>query len=377
MNTLEILLGKRWILKSREKELYYRMKDEIGTVKRFLTEKLGYQVIVNPYLIKIEKIPAEPENWMGILDFKDVLDYAFLCYVLMFLEDKELEEQFVLSELTEYVQGQCRDRAVDWTIYQHRQSLIRVLKFCVQCGIVKVTDGAESDFARDYTSEVLYENTGASRYFMKSFTRDIMAYESPEDFKKEEWIDVDEEKGIVRRQRVYRSLLMSVGMDRTDQTEADFDYIRKYRNMVEGELAELFDCELQIHKTSAFLILGENCQLGRCFPEENTLSDIALLCFGLIREEIEKGEILVPADEKIRISREKWERILEDCKQRYSSGWIKSYREMTTKEFLRAVTEYLEELEFIRIEENQVFFHKAVGKLEGRYPEDFTGGNKK
>ena len=54
MNALEILLGRRWILKSRDRELYYRMKDEAPAIKKFLTEKLGYQMIVNPYLIKIE-----------------------------------------------------------------------------------------------------------------------------------------------------------------------------------------------------------------------------------------------------------------------------------------------------------------------------------
>ena len=59
MNALEILLGRRWILKSRDRELYYQVKDQLGAVKRFLTEKLGYQVIVNPYLIKAEKMPAK------------------------------------------------------------------------------------------------------------------------------------------------------------------------------------------------------------------------------------------------------------------------------------------------------------------------------
>jgi uncharacterized protein (TIGR02678 family) len=371
MNTLEILLSRRWILKSKEKELYYQVKDELGSVKKFLTEKLGFQVIVNPYLIKVEKIPAEPENWMGIHDFKDVLDYVFLCYVLMFLEDKEMEEQFVLSELTEYVQSRCHDRAVDWTVYQHRQSLIRVLKYCVVCGMLSVTDGAEQDFARDYTSEILYENTGASRYFMKNFTRDIMDYKEPEDFQGQEWIGVKEDRGIVRRQRVYRTLLMSACMDKREDNEEDFAYIRNYRNMVQGELSELFDCELQIHRTSAFLILGEGCQLGRCFPEENTLSDIALLCFGMIREKIEKGSIAVPADERIAVSREEWEGILEECKERYGNGWIKTYREKTTGEFVREMTGYMEEMEFIRVEENMVWIRKIVGKIVGEYPADF------
>ena len=76
MRPIETLLSKRWILKSREKELYYQMKDEVGKIKGFLTEKLGYPVIVNPHLIKIEKIPASPENWMGIQEFTDKIEYV-------------------------------------------------------------------------------------------------------------------------------------------------------------------------------------------------------------------------------------------------------------------------------------------------------------
>lgn len=375
MNALEILLGKRWILKSKEKELYYQIKDELGSVKKFLTEKLGFQVIVNPYLIKVEKIPAQPENWMGIHAFKEVLDYVFFCYVLMFLEDKESEEQFVLSELTEYVQGQCRDRTVDWTLYQHRQSLIRVLKYTVSCGILQVTDGNEMDFAKDSAGEILYENTGVSRYFMKNFTRDIMAYSTPQEFQVEEWIDVKEDRGIVRRQRVYRSLLMSMGMKKNEQNEEDFAYIRNYRNMVQGELSELFDCDLQIHRTSAFLVLGENCQLGRCFPEENTLSDITLLCFRLLQKEIEQGNISVPKDEQIFISREVLERVIENCKNLYGSGFIKTYREKTTAEFIREIKNYMEELEFIRETDAGVYLNPVIGKIAGEYPKDFGGKN--
>ncbi|HBA96832.1 MAG TPA: TIGR02678 family protein, partial [Lachnospiraceae bacterium] len=45
------------------------------------------------YLIKLEKTMTKPENWMGILEFKEKTEYIFLCLVLMFLEDKEPEEQ--------------------------------------------------------------------------------------------------------------------------------------------------------------------------------------------------------------------------------------------------------------------------------------------
>ena len=371
MNALEILLGRRWILKSRDRELYYQVKDQLGAVKRFLTEKLGYQVIVNPYLIKAEKMPAKPENWMGILEFHHKIEYVFFCIVLMFLEEKEAEEQFVLSELTEYIQGQYREEQVDWTIYSFRRHLIKVLKYCVSCGILNVDDGNEESFARDDSSEVLYENTGVSRYFMKNFTQDIMGFSSPEDFQKEEWIGVDEDRGIVRRQRVYRRLLMTMGMYRDPETEEDFAYVKNFRNMIQGELSEFLDCELHVHRSGAFLILGEDCRMGRCFPEENTLSDIVLLVNSLIGEKIQEGKIVPGAEEQILLPREAFLGILEECRERYSRGFIKTYREMTTKEFCQEVLSYMKELSLIEERRGDIWVSGAAGKIAGQYPKDF------
>ena len=371
MNALEILLGRRWILKSRDRELYYQVKDQLGAVKRFLTEKLGYQVIVNPYLIKAEKMPAKPENWMGILEFHHKIEYVFFCIALMFLEEKEAEEQFVLSELTEYIQGQYREEQVDWTIYSFRRHLIKVLKYCVSCGILNVDDGNEESFARDDSSEVLYENTGVSRYFMKNFTQDIMGFSSPEDFQKEEWIGVDEDRGIVRRQRVYRRLLMTMGMYRDPETEEDFAYVKNFRNMIQGELSEFLDCELHVHRSGAFLILGEDCRMGRCFPEENTLSDIVLLVNSLIGEKIQEGKIVPGAEEQIVLPREAFLGILEECRERYSRGFIKTYREMTTKEFCQEVLSYMKELSLIEERRGDIWVSGAAGKIAGQYPKDF------
>ena len=352
------------------------MKDEAPAIKKFLTEKLGYQMIVNPYLIKIEKRPAKPENWMGILEFHDKIEYVFFCMILMFLEEKEAMEQFVLSELTEYIQGQYQEEQIDWTVYQYRRHLIKVLKYCVNSGILDVDDGSEENFAKDGSNEVLYENTGASRYFMRNFTQDIMGYTKPEDFQKEEWIDVDEDRGIVRRQRVYRQLLMTMGMYKNEQNEEDFAYIRNQRNLVQSDFEEYLDCELHVHRTSAFLILSQDCRMGRCFPEENTISDVILLVNGMICEKIEEGEIVPAADERIFIPREMFTGILESCKELYGRGFIKTYREMTTGEFCENVKNYMLELGLIR-EEKDIWLSPAVGKVIGKYPEEFmkNGGS--
>ena len=374
MKPLEVLLSKRWILKNRDKELYYQLKDEIGKSRDFLTEKLGYQAIVTPNLIKLEKIPAYAQNWMGIQKFSDHLEYIFLCMILMFLEERDLGEQFVLSMLTEYIQGNIKEEQIDWTIYSYRRHLVKVMKYCVKVGILEIDDGSEDNFMKSDEGEVLYQNTGASRYFMKNFSRDISDYQKQEDFLKEEWIGMNEDRGIIRRQRVYRSLLMSPGIYLNDDTEEDFAYVRHYRGMIQEELNRFFDCELQVHKTSAFLVMGEDSNLGKSFPEENTLSDIVLLWCGLFRQKINDGDIEVPVGEDIVISTQQFVAISEECKRRYGNGWIKTYREMTMGEFCNKLKEYMIIMEMIKEIYDQIMVYPIVGKVEGCYPKDFKGG---
>ena len=374
MKPLEVLLSKRWILKNRDKELYYQLKDEIGKSRDFLTEKLGYQAIVTPNLIKLEKIPAYAQNWMGIQEFSDHLEYIFLCMILMFLEERDSGEQFVLSMLTEYIQGNIKEEQIDWTIYNYRRHLVKVMKYCVKVGILEIDDGSEDNFMKSDEGEVLYQNTGASRYFMKNFSRDISDYQKQEDFLKEEWIGMNEDRGIIRRQRVYRSLLMSPGIYLNDDTEEDFAYVRHYRGMIQEELDRFFDCELQVHKTSAFLVMGEDSNLGKSFPEENTLSDIVLLWCGLFRQKINDGDIEVPVGEDIVISTQQFVAISEECKRRYGNGWIKTYREMTMGKFCNKLKEYMIIMEMIKEIYDQIMIYPIVGKVEGCYPKDFKGG---
>lgn len=374
MKPREVLLSKRWILKNRDKELYYQLKDEIGKSRDFLTEKLGYQAIVTPNLIKLEKIPAYAQNWMGIQEFSDHLEYIFLCMILMFLEERDLGEQFVLSMLTEYIQGNIKEEQIDWTIYSYRRHLVKVMKYCVKVGILEIDDGSEDNFMKSDEGEVLYQNTGASRYFMKNFSRDISDYQKQEDFLKEEWIGMNEDRGIIRRQRVYRSLLMSPGIYLNDDTEEDFAYVRHYRGMIQEELNRFFDCKLQVHKTSAFLVMGEDSNLGKSFPEENTLSDIVLLWCGLFRQKINDGDIEVPIGEDIVISTQQFVAISEECKRRYGNGWIKTYREMTMGEFCNKLKEYMIIMEMIKEIYDQIMVYPIVGKVEGCYPKDFKGG---
>ncbi|MBQ3513150.1 MAG: TIGR02678 family protein [Lachnospiraceae bacterium] len=373
MNVLEELMNHRYILKSKEREKYYRIKDELGNVKEFITEKLGYRIISNGMLIKLEKLPGEAQSWMGIDGFGSEMEYVFFCLVLMFLEDKEAEEQFVLSQLTEYVKAQYPGGSIEWTVYEHRRKLIRVIKFCMQQDLFYSNDGSEDGFATNLETEALYENTGVSKYFTRNFTQDISEFGKIEDFFQSDWMDMDEDRGIVRRQRVYRKLLLSMGVYKEKEQDEDFNYIRHYRGVIESDLEKLLDCQLQVHKSSAYLLLGEEGNLGKVFPGNNSISDAILLFFYEIQKRAKDETLSININETILVSEVECKQLMKECKEKYNAGFAKKYREMSEEEFVKVVMEEMEQYGMILMDEitRDVTIMPIAGKICGNYPEEF------
>ena len=374
MRELEILLGNRWVLKAENKELYYKIRDAAPEIRKFTSEKMGCQLIENALLVKLEKIPVLPETFMGVQEFTSREEYAFLCVLLMFLEDKDAGEQFILSQLTEYAAVHMPGEAVDWTVYTNRRRLIKVLRYAIAQEMLKITDGSDEAFMDSETGEVLYESTGASRYFMRTFSRDIRGYDKPEDFAQSDWFDIDEDKGIARRQRVYKRLLFAPGMYRGDGAPEDFEYLKYYGRRLSDDLEKLFDCRVHIHKGSAYLMLGEDCRIGKEFPSANVLADIVLLVLSAMQEKIRAGVWKTENDETCVVSDLEFEQVIGKVKRDFARGFAKKYREMPDGEFVRVIKEEMERWMFSRElkETRQVRIYPAAGKLCGRYPEDFA-----
>ena len=378
MRELEILLENRWVLKSENKELYYKIRDLIGEIRKFATDKLGCQVIENSLLVKLEKIPAVPESFMGITEFTSKQEYAFMCILLMFLEDKDAEEQFILSQLTEYIAANMPGEHIDWTSFKCRRRLIKVLRYAAEQGLIKVTDGSDNSFMDEQTGEVLYENTGASRYFMRNFPHYIMEYTSPENFMRSDWFEMDEDRGIARRHRVYKRLLFSVGMYRNTGAAEDFEYLKYYGRRLADDLERTFDCQVHIHKGSAFFMMGDDCHAGTAFPGNNAMSDIMMLCGSSIRDKVSSGAWKPEEDDTVHVDALEFERMLKDVKTNSGSGFTKNYREMPDGEFMHEVTASMVKWTFIAVDEreHQVIIYPSAVKMAGQYPSDFIqGGN--
>lgn len=181
--------------------------------KRFFNELLGWRLIENERILKVEKIPAHADSYMGITEFADIRDYCILCSLLIFMDDKEDYEQFLLSELVDFVETQLKEYMdVDWTMFTQRKSLVRVLQFAEKMGMLKVYEGSSADISSGMEHEVLYENTGLSRYFAVNFGYDISGFESYRDFESTRSDFSESDRGHYRINRVYRVLVSSPAM---------------------------------------------------------------------------------------------------------------------------------------------------------------------
>lgn len=375
---IRLLLENFWITRDDNREEYYEIKDNKLKIERFFSEKAGWKLIFNSKLTKLEKIPAKTESFMGISEFKEIMDYCILCSLLMILEDEEDGKQFLLSSLTDRIKIYIKEYIeIDWMNYSHRQSLVRAFKYAESIGLIRKNDGDINKYNNSVEIDVLYEKTGFSRYFAVDFQRDISDYTSYKDFEIEKIEDINKDKGEQRINRIYRNLLTTPAVYWEESKDADSIYIRNQRPALESNLKKCLLGNLHIHKNSAFLGFDDEGLLGEIHPKRRgTLSDIVLLICRELRKKIINQELKREIKDFIEISKENMLVIIDESKSRYGINWSKEYREMKLEKLYENIVEYMEEWKFIEgVSEDKLIVCPAVGKIIGRYRKVKKGVN--
>lgn len=304
---------------------------------------------------------------MGIKSFTDSMDYVLLCLLLAFLEDKTNDEQFLLSHVTEYLRINYPGGVLDWTVYHTRKSLIRVLNFALDMGFIKIDDGDQDLFSENYNAEVLYENTGTSRYFIRSFNGQITEYSTWEDILNSQWFFRDEDKGVVRRMRVYRSLFLDSVV--YDDDLSVFEYIKRQRHTLQSDIEKYMEGELHIYKNAAFITV-DDYRFKNSFPEDKNLSDICLLICNIISEKVKSGDMSLKADDTVFMDNDSFDEVLQICIERYRELWSKEYRLKSFNLLRQEVIEYMLLNKLMASREDGILVLPLALKFRGEYPED-------
>lgn len=375
MNEVRTLLEKYWISKDTDKETYYKVKRDIPNFQRFVREQLGWKLLNNEHLLKLEKIPAHAESFMGIMEFTEIRDYCILCVVLMFLEDKEEQEQFLLSELIDFVGIHLKKvLEVDWNSFSQRKSLVRVLQYVERQEMLRVYEGSSESFGQEAGQEVLYENTGYSRYFAASFPADISSFQSYRDFETEQLEDMETDRGHFRVNRVYRQLALCPAYYWENNEDVDSLYLKNQRQWVAKSMEENLGGRLDIHRNAAFWLVNEDDTYGMVHPRDAMLSELVLLLCAQLTALVRDGKLERRSDDCFEMDADGFSRFILECRKEWKEAWSKEYREMDEEKLIRTVEGYMERWMLLKTEGNRILFYPAVGKLSGFYPEDYVNG---
>lgn len=367
---LDLLFQKFWILRAKQPQEYQLIREREKVLRRYLDDKFGLLLIVHQHFIKLEKIPVEPESWMGITTFQEQRDYSLFCYALAFLEDKSVDEQFLLSELAEEIQHHYVGKeGIDWTIYTHRKSLIRAMKILTGMDLIRTVDGSLQQFDTDQDQEVLYETTVYSKYFIRSFPDDLTQFHTWHDLLEEDWKVQQEDE---RRKRVYRKLFFTTGVHRKPEGDADFVYIRNFRNRLIEDIENHSNYRLRLFKNTAFLSAPESSYQADYFPDTKASTDVMLHLSYLLYEKrdslspLENGDLLMTTGE--------FDDLLIQLKRQYGQGWAKYLREAPLEQVRKECIEAMQSWSMAEVDNEaaMIYIKPLFGMLAGKYPTDFV-----
>ena len=372
MNGVEVLMDRFWVVKEQDRDLFFKLRRELAGAERFARDYPGWRLVSNERLIKLEKIPAHAEPFMGIGEFTEKSDYAFFCALLIFLEDLEDGEAFLLSELVDRIEIQLKEKMdTDWTKFTLRKSLIRALRAAERFFLIVVHEGNIDAFSGGTEQEVLYENTGLSRYFAVNYGRDMSALRSWQDYESHTIQETDTDRGHFRINRVYRTLLTCPAMYWETAEDADSLYLKNQRQWVSRYLTENLEGRLDIHRNAAFFVQEERESFGEVFPRDTTICDMVLLYCAALRVEVqENGEFRRMPDDTVLAPEEAgkvlWERVAQD----FSPAWSKEYREMPEKRRWEELTACMRDWRMLDTKGEDLVFYPAAFKMAGSYPPD-------
>lgn len=370
---LEYLLNNYWCIKENNPILYFKIKNNLDYYKDFIQTKLGSRLIVNDRFIKLEKIPAVPKIYMGISSFTNKMEYVILFIVLLFLEDKPKLEQFILSNLLDYITNTATtlelDEVPNWNVLNHRKSLVVVMNHLKELNIIKVVEEINL-FTEDVKAEALYETTGLSNYYVREFKGNILEYTGMNDYVNDEFINQNENVGDVRRYKVYRHLVYSLASFTDDLSEFEIDYLRKFRTSINNEINKYTLSDLELTRNMALLLYDEETKEKFDFPNNKAITDIVLLVNKAILDRIDNNDLTLSNNETIMVSKEVLYRIIKETREEYKMFFSKYYKEMVQDKFVMEVISYLKEYDFIREYEMGYRIYPSVSKMTGYIPKD-------
>ncbi len=363
------LLYNFWIVKDGNEEIYYKIKYNQNKIKDFISKNLGSNLIIHNRFIKLEKIPSYLVASEGINTFNNVEDYIFLALILLYLEDKARGDLFVLTDLIDYVKNTSitleLNHIPDWSLKKDRKGIDAAINFLVNLSAIKVKDRDKVSFVDNRESQALYEVTGISNYIMRLFDTSITDITDINDFLKLEFQNQDEEKGDVRRYKVFRNILYLPSTSTKSITSSEIDYIKKNRNYIKNEISSKLDMEVEITNNLTLLYDDTSSTMKDNFPNNKKITEIVLMVNKEILDDIKNGKIILDNYECASVDISYLKMIIKRIKNEKIPYIGKTLEKETFDKFYKEVVNYMCMYNFISIDGDLVTINPTISRMVG------------
>lgn len=143
--------------------------------------------------------------------------------------------------------------------------------------------------------------------------------------------------------------------------------------MLQRDMEEYLNADMFLYRNWAMVLFPNSGHISEGFPNTKNLSDITLSVAHIIREWIDDGKIIPEDSDIIAMTYADFYSLVEQCSERYSKGWYKSYREKSVDKLSKELMEFMYSWRMIEIDESLkiVYILPLIGQMAGVYPKDF------
>ena len=320
---LKLLFEHFWIIRDTQPEEYNFLRRHQQFLQKELRQRFGLNLSIRPQSIQVLKRPQNLAPWMGEMGFSSQLDYALFCCAMAYVEDLEANTPFMLDELIRSLTLLVPEEIVlDWTNYNHRKSLVRVVKKMLTLYLIETIQGETSEFEQsEMNQEVLFMTTAQARAFLARAPKSYTNYQNFAAY----WDDFKQSQHLEGNQLIYQQLLMEPRIVRTADNEEAFTRLRNYyarlREYVEGNT--YFNFEL--YRDYAAFTLEQQDGWQEIFPSRKVIDEILIQLATILRQ-----DKLTPSSlGVITLSALQWQELIRHLQENYRGYWSKEFSEMT------------------------------------------------
>jgi uncharacterized protein (TIGR02678 family) len=359
-----LALIEREVILPRQSDLFRLVKYHYYSLQSWHDQYTGWRIQRDTSAIRlIRHLSATTPGYLYDR-LKDPGDFACLTWILWFAENRQLtgcgnDQQFLLSQLAEQIQGQSvsgqnSERKFDFRRPADRYSIQRALQYLEDLGGLQLVDGQTREWVEQtLNADVLYEFTDVIRSLVAAFNPEFVmtvAERLRDNLKALQPTLLPDATGTSTLVRAWRALLLGPALFRFDDPAA-FAALLAHADATANELLETFGWLLDIHRDYACIVRASGTGSGpvTSLTPYGTNDQIALLLCKAIRDQVECATWAPPDPYGcLHITIEDMAELFYTVRERYGEFWGSEARSKSSRSLLNDVYRKMRQIGLLR-----------------------------